>query len=62
MPDMDGVEVMRMLAIKGCRAQIIITSGVGGRILDAARRSATEHGLNVTGIVSKPFSPAALRS
>ena len=30
MPDMDGVEVMRMLAIKGCRAQIIITSGVGG--------------------------------
>lgn len=62
MPDMDGVEVMRMLAIKGCRAQIIITSGVGGRILDAAKRSATEHGLNVTGIVSKPFSPAALRS
>jgi EAL domain-containing protein (putative c-di-GMP-specific phosphodiesterase class I)/FixJ family two-component response regulator len=62
MPEMDGVEVMRMLALNGCSAQIIITSGVGGRILDAAKRSATEHGLNVVGIVSKPFSAAELRA
>ncbi len=61
MPDMDGVEVLVELARLNCRAQIIITSGVGARVLDAARRSAAEHGLNILGILSKPFSPAALR-
>jgi EAL domain-containing protein (putative c-di-GMP-specific phosphodiesterase class I)/DNA-binding NarL/FixJ family response regulator len=61
MPDMDGVEVLVELARLDCRAQIIITSGVGARVLDAARRSAAEHGLNILGILSKPFSPSALR-
>lgn len=61
MPELDGVEVMQRLAERGCQANIVITSGVGSRVLDAARRSATEHGLNVLGVVSKPFSPATLR-
>lgn len=61
MPEMDGVEVMVRLAQRGCTANIIITSGVGSRVLDAAGRSAAEHGLNIIGVLSKPFSPAALR-
>ncbi len=61
MPDMDGVEVLVELARLDCRAQIIITSGVGARVLDAARRSAAEHGLNILGVLAKPFSPSALR-
>jgi len=61
MPYMDGVEVMVELARRECRAQILITSGVGTRVLDAARRSAVEHGLNIAGVVSKPFSPGDLR-
>lgn len=60
MPDMDGVEVIAELAERGCRSQIIITSGVGDRILDAAGRSASEHGLNILGVLSKPFFPASL--
>ena len=62
MPDMDGVEVMRLLAERACRARIIISSGVGSRILDAARRSAAEHGLDIAGVLPKPFRPAAART
>ncbi|MDG2991786.1 EAL domain-containing response regulator [Candidatus Synechococcus calcipolaris G9] len=61
MPEMDGVQVMGRLAGLNCQAKIIITSGVGGRILDAAGRSAAEHGLNIVGVLAKPFSPANLR-
>jgi EAL domain-containing protein (putative c-di-GMP-specific phosphodiesterase class I)/signal transduction histidine kinase/PleD family two-component response regulator len=62
MPGMDGVQVMARLAGHGCDAAIIITSGVGSRVLDAAGRAAEEHGLTITGILAKPFLPAALRS
>ena len=61
MPDMDGVQVMKRLAEGGCRARIILTSGVGARVLDAAGRSAAEHGLDIAGVLSKPFSAADLR-
>ena len=61
MPDMDGVEVLVEMARRECRAQVPITSGVGSRVLDAARRSAIEHGLNIAGVMPKPFSPASLR-
>src|SRR3546814_4210738 len=61
MPEMDGVEVVRLLAGRQCRAAVIITSGVGGRVLDAARRSAVEHGLDVVGVLAKPFFPDAVR-
>jgi len=56
MPEMDGVEVMSSLGKRGCQASIIITSGVGDRILDAARRAAEGHGLNILGVLSKPFT------
>lgn len=61
MPDMDGVQVMVRLAELDCRARIIVTSGVGTRVLDAAARSAAEHGLRIAGVLSKPFSPPRLR-
>ncbi len=60
MPRMDGVEVIAELARNGCSARIIITSGVGSRVLDAAARSAAEHGLNFLGVLAKPFRPANL--
>lgn len=62
MPRMDGVQVMVELARLRCRAEIIISSGVGGRVLDAAARSASEHGLNIIGVLAKPFSPTRLRA
>ncbi len=56
MPEMDGVQVMERLAMEGCAAKLIITSGVGGKILTAAGLSAEQHGLDILGILSKPFS------
>ena len=62
MPDMDGVEVLGRLSAINCQAKIIITSGVGQRVLEAAGRSALDHGLAILGVLPKPFSPSALRS
>ncbi len=61
MPEMDGVEVIAELGRRHCPARIIITSGVGGRVLDAAGRTAAERGLHITGVLPKPFAPATLR-
>ena len=61
MPRMDGVQVLIELAKLDSKAGIIISSGVGGRVLDAAARSASEHGLKLLGVLAKPFSPAKLR-
>jgi len=60
MPGMDGVEVLQRLGAEGCEANIGITSGIGKRVLHAAKRSAAEHGLHAIEILPKPFSVAAL--
>lgn len=61
MPGMDGIEVIRSLGARHLRSQIIITSGVDQRVLDAAERSARAHGLNIVGSLAKPFSARDLR-
>jgi len=61
MPDIDGIEVLRQLGEGSCGSKIIIISGIGSRVLEAAYRSASEHGLQVIGTLSKPFSPKNLR-
>lgn len=61
MPTLDGVEIMRLLAERKCKAKIVISSGMGTRVLDAAERSATQHGLDIAGVISKPISKEALR-
>ena len=61
MPEMDGVEVLAQLAQRQCQARIIVTSGVDGRVLDAAGRSASERGLHIVGMLPKPFMPSTLR-
>lgn len=61
MPGMDGVEVLRQLAIGGCQAAVILTSGMGLKVLESARCSASERGLNVVGVLPKPFRTSMLR-
>lgn len=62
MPDIDGIEVMRRLAELQCTAAVIITSGAGQRVVEAAQRASVERGLNVLGVMPKPFSPAEFRA
>jgi EAL domain-containing protein (putative c-di-GMP-specific phosphodiesterase class I)/ActR/RegA family two-component response regulator len=61
MPGMDGIEVIEEMGRRRCPARLIITSGVGPRVLDAAGRSAVEHGLDIAGVLAKPFTMAAFR-
>jgi EAL domain-containing protein (putative c-di-GMP-specific phosphodiesterase class I)/FixJ family two-component response regulator len=61
MPELDGVEIIRLLTERKCRAKIVISSGRGSRVLEAAQRSASEHGLSIAGVISKPISKEALR-
>lgn len=61
MPEMDGVQILAQLGEMAITAKIIITSGVGQQVLQAAARSAAAHGLNIIGILPKPFNPRAFR-
>lgn len=61
MPALDGMEVLRQLAEIECRACVIVTSGMGTKILQSAQRSASERGLSIAGILPKPFRAIQLR-
>lgn len=56
MPSLDGIGVIRRLAETNIKLAVIIISGASPRVLEAARRSAVEHGLSVVGVLGKPFS------
>jgi EAL domain-containing protein (putative c-di-GMP-specific phosphodiesterase class I)/ActR/RegA family two-component response regulator len=62
MPAMDGIEILRALAATSCDARIIVMSGVGAKILESAAHGARERGLNLRGILPKPFRPNELRA
>lgn len=62
MPNADGVEVIKQLGQLSVSCQLIIVSGLGGRVLEAAAKTAADNGLNVTGVLSKPFSTSRLRN
>ncbi len=55
LPDMDGVEVIRFLAERGCNARLVLISGFDPGVLHSAQELAIEHGLNFAGCLSKPF-------
>ena len=62
MPGMDGIEVLRRLADTRCASGIILTSGMGERVLESARQTARERGLDILGVLPKPFRPQLLRA
>jgi EAL domain-containing protein (putative c-di-GMP-specific phosphodiesterase class I)/ActR/RegA family two-component response regulator len=62
MPEVDGIEVLQRLAARGFDGAVIVCSGLDRRVLEAAQRSAMEHGLDGVGLLPKPFLPADLRA
>lgn len=62
MPEMDGMEVIRHLADRRCDAILIISSGLGNRVIDAASRAGSQHRLSMAGVLAKPFSIRDLRT
>jgi len=55
MPEMDGIEVLRLLSEQQCKAGIVLMSGISTRILETAEKLARALGLSVVGHLQKPF-------
>jgi EAL domain-containing protein (putative c-di-GMP-specific phosphodiesterase class I)/FixJ family two-component response regulator len=55
MPEMDGIELLRVLGEQQCKAGIILVSGIGKRTMETAQGLAQAHGLSVVGHLEKPF-------
>jgi len=62
MPDLDGVEMIRLLAGMQSSAALILISGVDKTVLHSAQELAIEHGLNLAGTLQKPFHSFELKN
>ena len=62
MPEMDGIEVLRLLGERRCKARILLMSGMDKRVLETAERLAQSLGLAVVGHLQKPFPLTELKS
>jgi EAL domain-containing protein (putative c-di-GMP-specific phosphodiesterase class I) len=60
MPGMDGVEIIRFLADNNSGAYLVLMSGYDADVIEAARRLAQSRGLNVAGVLHKPFGVGEL--
>jgi EAL domain-containing protein (putative c-di-GMP-specific phosphodiesterase class I) len=55
MPGMDGIELLRLLGKRRCKAGIVLMSAVGKRIVESAEQLALVLDLSVVGHLQKPF-------
>jgi EAL domain-containing protein (putative c-di-GMP-specific phosphodiesterase class I)/CheY-like chemotaxis protein len=61
MPGEDGIQILRELETAACHAAIVIISSMNLKVLESAKRVAIERGLNICGVLNKPFKHDALR-
>jgi len=55
MPEMDGIEILRLLGERHCKARIVLMSGINIRVIETAKKLAQSLGLVVVGHLQKPF-------
>lgn len=60
MPDIDGIELINLLAARNIRSGLIIASGRERALLSAVELMASTEGLNVLGALQKPVAEADL--
>jgi CheY-like chemotaxis protein len=61
MPHFDGIEILRHLAKRQCRSQLLIISGFDPAMVQSALRLGEALGLNMAGTIAKPIEIAKLR-
>lgn len=62
MPGTDGIEVLRSLAAVGSKARVLLATGMDRQTALSAKSYGDELGLNILGVVHKPFTPETLIS
>ena len=62
LPDIDGVELLRLLGRANCRAKVLIMSGVDRRVLETSGRLGVARGLEIAGTIMKPARAADLKA
>jgi EAL domain-containing protein (putative c-di-GMP-specific phosphodiesterase class I) len=62
MPDVDGIELIRELALAGTKARVLISSGMDPRVLTSAEQLGLAHGLAMIGTLQKPIMLADLEA
>lgn len=62
MPDVDGLEFLRILGASDFRGNVILLSGEGPRIIHAVRKLLASQRLLILGALEKPAGRAALRA
>lgn len=60
--DGNGIDILRALAARRCGAVIYLMSGQDDRLLGTVQKLGRSYGLDVRGILQKPFSLADLRT
>ncbi len=55
MPETDGIELLRLLGKKQCKAGIVLMSGFDRRVLETAEQLGRSLGLTAVGQLQKPF-------
>ena len=61
MPEVDGIELLRVLGADHYQGAVLLMSGVDSQVLVAAQKSGTSHGLNMLGVLEKPLLVSDLR-
>jgi EAL domain-containing protein (putative c-di-GMP-specific phosphodiesterase class I) len=61
MPDIDGIEVIRVLGKNSAQVQLVLISGHDSGVLHSAQQLAQAHSLRVAGSLSKPVSIEKLK-
>lgn len=62
MPDVDGIELLKHLADRKCKAPILVISGYSKLYLDSAENLAEAFGLPYVRTLAKPLGLATLRA
>ena len=61
MPDIDGIELLRDLAKRGCQAKVLVMSGYSEKYLDSAEKLSDAYGLRHIDRLTKPIRLGKLR-
>ena len=59
--DSNGIDVLRLLAAGHCTIPIVLMSGEDERLLNTVQKLGESYGLNIAGILQKPFTLADLK-